>query len=118
MKKSLLSINKKIVILIIFLIAFPINYVHAETTSVVDKDNFLSAMNNAKDGDIIKLDNDISLTAGDWGKGDCFSIPQNCLVTLDLNGKNIDIGAGSVSNNFGVGENSVLLIKKWFNKKH
>lgn len=68
-------------------------------------------MNNAKDGDIIKLDNDISLTAGDWGKGDCFSIPQNCLVTLELNGKNIDIGAGSASNNFGVGENSALLIK-------
>lgn len=111
MVKTLLSICKKLLVLLLVLIVLPINHVYADTISVTDKDSFLYAMNFANDGDIVKLENDIDLEAGSYGSGDCFSVPQNCLVTLDLNGKTINIGAGSASNNFGVGENSALLIK-------
>ena len=111
MNKTLLSICGKILVLFLVLIIFPTNHIHAETISVTDKDGFLNAMNNAKDGDIVKLENDLSLTAGNYGDGDCFSVPQNCLVTLDLNGKAINIGAGSASDNFGIQQNSALLIK-------
>ena len=51
----------------------------------------ISRLNNAQDGDIIKLANDI--TNGNTAYNQSFQIPANSAVTLDLNGKQLgDLG--------------------------
>ncbi len=86
---------------------YPAMSVKADTTRIAQvyevstKDDFKSKMNNAVDGDVVRLKNDITLSPEN-----SFRIPTGCLVTLDLNGKTI---AGTTEN--GVGENSALLIK-------
>ncbi|MCR4955434.1 MAG: hypothetical protein K6A30_01960, partial [Lachnospiraceae bacterium] len=76
----------------------------AQVFEVSDTTTFLSRMSDAVDGDVIRLTSDISMD-----NDTRFSVPQDCLVTLDLNGKTINEPA--CNNNFGVGANSALLIK-------
>lgn len=65
-----------------------------------------SALQNAKDGEIIKLKNDIDGTSL---RNNPFYIASNCLVTLDLCGHTITFGNGG--DVFGVDTGSALLIK-------
>ena len=85
---------------------------YAATTDVDTKEEFRKALNEAKDGDVVNVTADITLNVGANQTGDCFIIPGNCLVTLNLNGHKLNYtGGGSNADYIGVGNGSALIIK-------
>lgn len=114
--KKFIKANQKLLSILLAIVmvlgAVPVVAFAGTETSVSDKAAFLTAMNEAQDGDVVKLENNITIIGGSDKHGDCFSVPKNCLVTLDLNGKTLTVSnAQGNANNFGVGENSALIIK-------
>ena len=56
--------NKFRMIIVLVFVFFLFNNAHGEIINITDKDGFLEAMNNAEDGDIIKLVDDIDNSRG------------------------------------------------------
>ncbi len=88
---------------------------HAEVSAVGGKvyevstqEELKQRINNAKDGDTVKLTQDIKLV----NATNLFTLPANCLVTLDLNGKVLWCRAETKDGGeFGVNSSSTLLVK-------
>lgn len=112
MKKNCKRILAMVMAIMMLLPVLSTTPVSATETGVSDVTALLNALNNAKDGDVVKLASNITMVGGGNHTGDCFTVPENCLVTLDLNGKTLAVNnTGSNCNNFGIGANSALIVK-------
>ncbi len=103
---------KRIFLMIAITLLISLSLFAATIYEAATKEDMLYLLNSVvQDGDTVKLLNDVNIQVGNQRTGDWFSVPKNCLVTLDLNGKLINSNTATSGNWCGVGQNSALIIK-------